>query len=407
MSPAGRRRPSFRAAVLSLLASVSLLGSAPFLPRKEPRPEDPPRRQTWNRRLIAQQPQALYREIVDSYVRKGLPGMVLLVKTPEEGAWVGSKGYARLEDRSPMHADTVFHTLGLTRLFLATSIMMLRDEGRIDLDAAIDRYLPAGVASRVANSRSATVRHLLAFVSGIPDHSVDVPPWNDPRLELDWYDKLSEVFDKPALFEPGREFHFCNTDGKLLAMIVDGLAGSHVEFFRERIVDPLGLEHTYYKNEPGLPHLPAMADVYFDRYGDGAVENIGPDMRLQVFRKGYGDSGLFSTVGDIARFLEALFGGELVTADSLRLMTAVAFPGCHPNVGLGFKVYEHFADRALYGPACWSGGWGHSAWFDVYAFPMAGVIIGWGANLSAANVDGAGVFEYFDIIEDVAAAVFR
>lgn len=407
MSRAGRPGAVLRTMILPLLAAGSLLRPAPLSPQKTPPPADSPRQMSRDRSVAGHQPQALYQGIVDAYVRKGLPGMVLLVKTPAEGTWTGTGGFARLEDRSPMRADTVFHALGLTRLFLATAVMMLRDEGRIDLDASIDRYLPAGVASRVANSRSATVRHLLAFVSGIPEHSVEVPPWNDPRLDLDWYDKLSEVFDEPSLFDPGSEFHFCNTDGKLLAMIVDGVTGSHVDFFRARIVDPLGLERTYYKSEPGLPHLPSMADAYFDRYGDGAVENIGPDMRLQVFRKGYGDAGLFSTVGDIARFLEALFGGELVTAGSLRLMTAVAFPGCHPNVGLGFKIYEHFADQALYGPACWNGGWGHSAWFDFYVFPRAGVIIGWGANLSAANVDGAGVFEYFDIIEDVAAAVFR
>jgi D-alanyl-D-alanine carboxypeptidase len=305
-----------------------------------------------------------------------------------------------------MRPDTVFHTLGLTNLFTATAIMMLRDEGRLDLDAPIDRYLPADIAAQVANSREATVRHLLAFTSGIPDHSTDTPPWNDPRLELGWFDKLSEIFGKPALFRPGADFRFCNAEKKLLALIIDGLTGSHVAFFRERIVDRLGLEHTSYKNEPGLPHLPDMADAYYDRYGDGNVENIGADMRLQVFKKGYGDTGLFSTVSDIARFLEALFGGELVTADSLREMTSVSCVPCHPNVGLGFKIYEQFVEPALYGPAFWNGGWGFSAWFDFYVFPRAGVIIGWGANLAAANVDGQGVFAYFDIIEDAVAAVF-
>lgn len=152
---------------------------------------------------------------------------------------------------------------------------------------------------------------------------------------------------------------------------------------------------------------PAMADSYFDRYRDGNLENVGPDMRLQVFKKGYGDTGLFSTVIDIARFLEALFGGELVSPASLEEMTTVSCPACHPNVGLGFKIYEQFVDPARCGAALWNGGWGFSAWFDFYVFPKAGVIIGWGANLAAANVDGQGVFEYFDIIEAAVAAVFH
>lgn len=354
----------------------------------------------------AQLRQSLYQGVIDQYVRKGLPGMVMLIKTPERGTWVGAKGYARLEDRSPMRPETVFSTLGVTRLFTAAAVMILRDEGRIDLDATIDRYLPPDIADKVANSHSATVRHLLAFVSGIPNHSVDVPPWNTPRLNLTWRDKLAEIYGLPARFAPAQAFEFSNASDKLLAMIIDRVAGSHVGFFRERFVTPLGLSNTYYKSEPGLPHLPAMADSYYDRYGDGNIENIGADMRVQLFAKGYGDTGLFSTVTDIARFLEALFGGELVTAASLQEMMTVAFPRCHPNVGLGFKVYDQLVDARLRGPAYWAGGWGFSGWFDFYVFPQAGVIIGWGANLAAANVDGAGVFDYFDIIRDAAAAVF-
>jgi D-alanyl-D-alanine carboxypeptidase len=355
---------------------------------------------------LAPSSQALYQAIVDKYVHKGLPGMVMTIKTPGEGTWEGAKGYARLEDRSPMRPDTVFNTLGLTALFTATAIMMLRDEGLVDLDVPIDRYLPPDIADKIANSHSATIRHLLAFTSGIPDHSADTPPWNDPRLDLTWRDKLAEIYGQPALSRPGEAFHFCNAEKKLLAVIIDRMTGSHVDFFRDRIVGPLGLDHTYYKNEPGLPDLPAMADSYFDRFGDGNIENIGPDMRLLVFKKGYGDNGLFSTVGDIARFLDALFNGELVTPDSLREMTTVSCPSCHPNVGLGFKIYD-FGEAKLSGPACWNGGWGYSAWFDFYVFPQAGVIIGWGANLAAANVDGAGVFDYLDIIQDAMNAVFR
>jgi D-alanyl-D-alanine carboxypeptidase len=390
---------------LAIVATALLAG--PAGPQKTPPQAEGPAQKIHHRTPSVNPSFASYQAIVDEYVRKGLPGLVMLVRTPDEGTWVGSKGYARLEDGTPMKPETVFHTLGLTSLFTATAIMMLRDEGLIDLDVPIDRYLPADLVDRIANTHTATVRHLLAYTSGIPDHSTDAPPWNDPRLDLTWCDKLAEIFGRPALFQPGQDFHYCQAEKKLLAVIIDGLTGSHIAFFRDRIVDPLGLENTYYKDEPGLPNLPAMADSYYDRFGDGSLENIGPDMRLQVFKKGYGDSGLFSTVGDIARFLEALFSGELVTPDSLQAMTTVAYPDCHPNVGLGFKIYDQFVDPDLYGPACWSGGWGYSAWFDFYVFPRSGVIIGWGANLAAANVDGAGVFDYFDIIKDAVAAAFQ
>jgi D-alanyl-D-alanine carboxypeptidase len=393
--------------ILGLALLIQARGAGPAGPQIASQKAERPRPKQHDQAAPAQPSTVLYQAIVDKYVRKGLPGLVMLIKTPGGGTWVGAKGYARLEDRTPMKPETVFHTLGLTGLFTATAIMMLRDEGLIDLDVPIDRYLPRDLVDKIANSHTATVRHLLGYTSGIPDHSADVPPWNDPRLDLTWRDKLAEIYGRPALFQSGESFHFCNAEKKLLAVIIDRLTGSHVEFFRERIVQPLGLGNTYYKDEPGLPNLPAMADSYYDRFGDGNLENIGPDMRLQVFRKGYGDSGLFSTVGDIARFLEALFNGQLVTPDSLQAMTTVAYPDCHPNVGLGFKIYEQFVDPDRFGPAYWSGGWGYSAWFDFYAFPGSGVIIGWGANLAAANVDGGGVFDDFDIIKEAVAAVFQ
>jgi D-alanyl-D-alanine carboxypeptidase len=346
---------------------------------------------------------ARYQEIVDKYVRKGLPGLALLVRTPEEGIWIGTGGYTRLEDRTPIRPDTPFHTLGLCQLFTTTAMMMLKDEGALNLDAPIDRYLPWEVCDRIANGHSATVRHLLGFVSGIPDFEWTLSDQNDP-LKRDWRDLLESVYDRPALFSAGRGWKFGNINFLLGAMIIDELTGSHAEFFNRRIFQPLGLRNTYYRIEPGLPSPPRVADVYYDRYGDGDLENRGEVFRQSVYNRTYGFTNIIMTLPDLARFVDALFGGELVSPASLAEMTTASFPDLYPNYGLGMKIYDQFADPQAFGKAYWNGGWGQMGLADMFHFPDAGVTILYASNY--ANNNRTDIIDDFSIIADVARVVF-
>ena len=282
-----------------------------------------------------------YQSILDKYVKQGLTGAVLLVRTREEGTWIGTAGYSRLEDRTPMRPDSVFYALSSTKSYTATATLMLRDRGLIDLDAKIDLYLSRDITDRIANGHTATVRHLLTHTSGIPDwerHIDFVDPWNNPFGQT-WREYLEVVYDEPALFAPGTGWEYTDVNYLLVALIIDNLVGDHARFFSDNIFQPLGLHHTYYKLEPGLPRPPGLANVYVDRFGDGAIENMTDIISAVSFNSARGYSGILADLTDKATFMEALAGGALLSPEAWEEMTKPAFPGFE-WYGLGIDLIQ-------------------------------------------------------------------
>ena len=237
----------------------------------------------------------LYQSIVDRNVRTGIPGLILLIRTPEEGTWIGTGGYARLEDGTPIQNDNLFHSASVAKFFTAVAVLILKDDGLIDLDAQIDNYLTEDVSGRIANGHSATVRHLLSHRSGMPQVVGNAEQWNDPWSNWTWRDQLESIYDKPAEFAPGGQFDYNNINYVLLAMIMDNLTGDHAQFFRTRMFQPLGMTDTYYRD---FIQPPGLVDVYWDRFGDGYLENISSWVHHEVYIRDYGDSGVIASVSD-------------------------------------------------------------------------------------------------------------
>lgn len=278
----------------------------------------------WGPRLNTHPKGAAFQALIDDYVRRGLPGVVLYVKSPV-GVWNGAAGYAKLETREPMTPMHLHHSGSNAKTYTATAVMLLVEEGKIALDAKINTYLPSSISNRIANGNDATVRHLLNHRSGIREfedevkYGVDVA--NDPFAARTPDFLLEYVYDRPALFRAGNAYSYSNTNYLLLALLMDQVLGeSHATFMRERIFRRLGLENTYYKMEPGLPRPPGLVNSYGDTYGNGRLVNVS-DLQTQKARITAGESGVLATSHDYARFLEALLRGELVTVRSLSEMT--------------------------------------------------------------------------------------
>ena len=326
-----------------------------------------------------------YMSILGKYVRQGLPGATLLVRTREEGTWIGAAGYARIEDRTPMRPASVFFTLSSAKSYTAAAILMLRDQGLIDLGAKVDLYLPRDICDRIANGHTATVRHLLTHTAGIPEGGdTFVEPWNDP-YGMTWRDFLEAAYDKPALFAPGAGREYTNVNYILLALIIDGRVGYHAQFFSTRIFQPLGLLHTYYKLEPGLPRPPNLVNVYFDRYGDGAVENATDILSVLCYNADIGSAGIFSDLSDCARFMEALAGGELVGRDSWAEMLKPSYPGFEwYGLGIGIISWKdgRGIDRTFYEMA----GSGMEGLAQTRTCPEAGVTVSCATNIGTRNL---------------------
>jgi D-alanyl-D-alanine carboxypeptidase len=321
----------------------------------------------------------LYQSIVDRNVRMGIPGLILLIHTPEEGTWIGTGGYACLEDCTPIQADSLFHSASVAKFFTAVAVLILKDDGLIDLETEIDCYLSEDITNHIANGHTATVRHLLSHRSGMPQVEGNAEQWNDPWNNWTWQDQLESIYDKPADFSPGEKFDYNNINYVLLAMIMDNLTGDHAQFFRRRMFQTLGMSHTYYKD---LIQPPGLVDVYWDRFGNGYLENISSWVHHEVHIRDYGDSGIIASISDYARFVEGVLGGELLSPESLTELTTPTYMDWYC---LGGEI-RNSPDDSLYGYAHGTQGRGRMGCADVYHFPYSGVTICYATNLSSWTV---------------------
>jgi len=337
---------------------------------------------------------SLYQEIIDRSVRAGLVGLAVYIETLEEGVWMGTGGYADLETRTRISPDNLFYSASHLKIFTATAMMMLWDAGLVDLDTPIDRYLPASISSRLANAGTATIRNLLSHTSGIPTYWL-ASPWENDPMRTTWRDDIEAVLGKPADFAPGTKFQYCNTNFLLAAVIIDQITGDHAQFLSRNIFQPLGMTRTFYRHEPGLPRPPGLLTPYLDRYEDGSLESVGENFPEIRQNHAYGAGGLLAELGDYARFSEALFGGELISLEALRIMSTPDGPGALYGYGLGMIIHPTSGvNEAKYGKCHGHGGRGYFGVLEMNRYPKAGVTIGY-----ASNTGSMGEANVFDELE--------
>ena len=119
--------------LLTSILTIVLLSVGCTLDVNEPL-ESPP--EIWDPALNTHPDGTKLQDILNQYVREGLPGMVLLVRT-SQGQWNGAAGYAKIETDDPMLPTYRHHAASVTKMYMATAILLLAEEGVIDLDARI------------------------------------------------------------------------------------------------------------------------------------------------------------------------------------------------------------------------------------------------------------------------------
>jgi D-alanyl-D-alanine carboxypeptidase len=203
--------------------------------------------------------------------------------------------------------------------------MMLVEEGKIVLDAKINTYLPRSICDNIGNGNEATVRHLLNHTSGIKDFVDDLKYnsdiFNGPLGSYTPQKFLGYIYGQAPNFSTGSRSEYSNTNYLLLAMLMDFVLGeSHANLISERIINYLGLENTYYKNEPGLPKPRGLVNGYADVFGNGQLINVA-DIQNHLANATIGEGGFIASAYDYGIFLEALLTGNLVSESSLKEMT--------------------------------------------------------------------------------------
>ncbi|HJQ31241.1 MAG TPA: serine hydrolase domain-containing protein [Pyrinomonadaceae bacterium] len=235
-------------------------------------------------------------------------GSVLVAR---DGEVVFSKGYgmASLELGVPNTPQTKFRVGSLTKQFTAMAVMILQERGKLKVHDPVCNFIPdcprawAGV----------TIHHLLTHTSGIPD-LVSFPDFQQTMALPSPVDKTVERFKtKPLEFEPGEKFKYSNSGYVLLGYIIERVTGqSYDAYLKENIFGPLKMLDT--GNDRGDVLIKNRAAGYVRR-GDVILNAPYIDMSIPT-----GGGSLYSTVGDLFLWDQALYAGKLINKNSYEAM---------------------------------------------------------------------------------------
>jgi len=107
--------------------------------------------------------------MIDSYTSDGFVGMTLLSEDPENGLWIGSSGYANIEEDIKMNPCHLHNSASLYKTFIATVILQLKEEGSLSLEDKLSEYISVDIIDKLPNGALLNLKHLLQQRSGIPD----------------------------------------------------------------------------------------------------------------------------------------------------------------------------------------------------------------------------------------------
>ncbi|MGV7206451.1 serine hydrolase domain-containing protein [Oxalobacteraceae bacterium A2-2] len=226
--------------------------------------------------------------------RYGIVSQAVLVKHNGELVFRGAEGAT---------PDEIFPVYSLSKLFVSTLVMQLGEQGRIDLDAPASAYVRALPASWDA----ITVRQFMTHTSGVPEYFENV--YAIPATVQAAFESLA---NKPLHFQPGTAARYTQTNYLVLTLLLEAQYGKpYPQIARERIIEPLHLEHTYL-GASSLP-LTGVATAYAVK--DGKMQKA-PDIAWPAYS--YGHAELFSTVDNLARFIEAVSNGKFASKLALQ-----------------------------------------------------------------------------------------
>lgn len=278
------------------------------------------------------------------------PGAAVAVVSNDRVVFSKGFGVASIETNAPVTPDMLFRIGSTTKPFTAAAVLMLVEEGKINLDAGVGDYVE-GLAPRLSRI---TVRQLLSHTAGIKDVDPDYGPHDEAALGA----TIRTWKDEDFFFtEPGRIFSYSNEGYDLLGLLIQEVAGkSYAQSLRERLLVPLGMNKSVFR--------PVMAMTYPFAQGhtDDADEKAGEKKQLKVVRPfpdnvvGWPNGFLFSSANELARFAVALLndgkieGKQAISPSVIKVLRTprVDIPavgdkqrGEHHRYGYGMQFFDY------------------------------------------------------------------
>ena len=248
---------------------------------------------------------------IDEYVqsemtRQRIPGVSLAIVKNGEVVYAKGYGLANLEHNVAVKPETIFQSGSVGKQFTATAVMMLVEEGKINLEEKISKYL-GPVPDAWSNI---TVRQLLTHTSGLTDYPSDF----DFRRDYTEDELLKRAQAIPPAFKPGEKWQYSNLAYVTLGILIHKVSGKfYGDFLQERVFKPLGMTTTRIISEVEI--VQNRAAGY--RIVQNEIKNqnwVSPSLNTTA------DGALYFSVLDVAKWDAALYGERLLKKTSLDQM---------------------------------------------------------------------------------------
>ncbi len=260
-----------------------------------------------------------FRPAVDRYLRaemrrQHIPGFALAVLKDGKPLYVKGYGAATLEHPVLVAPNTVFQLGSLGKQFTAVAIMLLADEGKLNLDDPLPKYLPEVPASW----SKITLRLMLNHQAGIPQYTTPQRQLLDLSHDYSDAQLIQLAISQPLDFEPGTDASYSDVGYVLLGFVINRVAGEfYGDFLQRRIFKPLAMNRTRIISDADI--TPGRASGYELR-DDGSLRNqipVSPALNRTA------DGSLYSTVIDLMKWDMALDGNAILPHAQLERMWSV------------------------------------------------------------------------------------
>lgn len=332
--------------------------------------------------------EAAMREMI---AKNEVAGAVTIVAGKDKLLHVETDGYADVASKRPMTPDTLFWIASMTKPVTAVAVLMLQDDGKLNVADAVSKYIPEFANLKTPSGKPAnlTITQILTHTSGLGEATGPeaqkaktladlVPIWLAAQMQ----------------YEPGSQWKYTQSGINCAARIVEVVSGMTFDaFLQKRLFDPLGMKDTTFY--PTDEQRAKLATAYA-RNKDGVLEAVAPRADFgNRERPPQGNGGLYSTPNDYARFCQMLLndgtfkGHRYLKAETMKYLKTPQTPeemptgffqsktfgehGKNYGWGIGTCILKAPHDGAAAGLSAGTfghgGAWGTQAWID----PVKGV----------------------------------
>jgi D-alanyl-D-alanine carboxypeptidase len=284
--------------------------------------------------------QTLYKQKLDTFfdklAEKNKAMGSLLITKDNKVQYARTIGYSHISDteNKPLNASSRFRIGSITKTFTATLIMKLVEEGKLKLTDTLSKFLP-----QVPNANKITIGQILSHRSGIPNIGrKQNSQGNVNTMPMTKEEHLDLIVKATPDFEPDTKTLYSNSGYFLLGLIIEKVTGKSYEtVLQEKITKKIGLKDTYMatgnidvNNNESLTYFIAP----------GSTWKQVPETHPSIL---FGAGAIVSTPNELAKFMQALFDGKIVSKQSLEQMKTM-----RDGEGFGMVTFE-FGGKTFYG----------------------------------------------------------